>query len=162
MKTYLRMLKMIKPYSIQLALAVVFMIVFSFMSIFSITMISPFLEALFLKGNTEAVQVTGAPAESPLVIQEEAGVPHDSHSVKSMELAERQSGPPAETDDERRARYDSLKDNFSGLDSLKFKFKEWASKNMLQGTKQEALLRICITFFLLALARTCRATSRKC
>ncbi len=153
MKTYLRMLRMIKPYSIQLALAVVFMVVFSFMSIFSITMISPFLEALFLKGNQEAVQVTAAPAESPLVVHDEAGVPHDSHSAQSEALAQRQSGPPAETDDERSARYEDLKDSFSGLDSLKFKFKDWASKNMLQGSKQEALLRICITFFLLALAK---------
>jgi subfamily B ATP-binding cassette protein MsbA len=135
MKTYLRMLRMIKPYTIQLLLAVVFMVMFSFMSIFSITMISPFLEALFLKGMDEpAVEVTAEPTESPLVVREDAG-------------------PPAESDDERRARYDSLKDSFSGLDSLKFKFKDWASKNMLQGTKQEALLRICITFFLLTLIK---------
>jgi subfamily B ATP-binding cassette protein MsbA len=135
MKTYLRMLRMIKPYTIQLLLAVVFMVMFSFMSIFSITMISPFLEALFLKGMDEpAVEVTAEPTESPLVLREDAG-------------------PPAESDDERRARYDSLKDSFSGLDSLKFKFKDWASKNMLQGTKQEALLRICITFFLLTLIK---------
>ncbi len=135
MKTYLRMLRMIKPYTIQLVLAVVFMVVFSFMSIFSITMISPFLETLFLKSGTETtVGVIAGPTESPLAVPGEAG-------------------PPAESDDERRARYDSLKDSFSGLDSLKFKFKDWASRNMLQGTKQEALLRICITFFLLALAK---------
>jgi subfamily B ATP-binding cassette protein MsbA len=153
MKTYLRMLRMIKPYTAQLTLAVVFMVLFSVMSIFSITMISPFLEALFLKDSQEAVQVTAAPPGSPLVVQGEAGVPHDSQPAGSLELAQRPSGPPAETDAERRARYESLKDNFSGLDSLKFKFKEWAAKNMLQGTKQEALLRICITFFLLALAK---------
>ena len=155
MKTYLRMLRMIKPYTIQLVLAVVFMILFSFLSIFSITMISPFLETLFLKGGDQAaVAVTAEPAESPLVVHDEAGVPHDSHLAESEQLALRQSAsPPAESDDERRARYDSLKDTFSGLDSLKFKFKEWASKNMLQGTKQEALLRICIWFFLLALAK---------
>ena len=135
MKTYLRMLRMIKPYTVQLVLAVVFMVMFSFMSIFSITMISPFLEALFLKSVDEpAVEVTAEPTESPLVVRDDAG-------------------PPAESDDERRARYDSLKDSFSGLDSLKFKFKDWASRNMLQGTKQEALLRICITFFLLTLIK---------
>ncbi len=154
MKTYLRMLKMIKPYTMQLVLAVAFMVVFSFMSIFSITMISPFLEALFLKsGGETAVEVTAKPTESPLVAHDEAGVPHESHRAESEELARRQSGPPAESDDERRARYDSLKDSFSGLDSLKFKFKDWASKNMLQGSRQDALLRICITFFLLALAK---------
>jgi subfamily B ATP-binding cassette protein MsbA len=145
---------MIKPYTIQLVLAVVFMVLFSFMSIFSITMISPFLEALFLKGgDQEAVEVTAEPAESPIIVHDEAGVPHESHSARSEELARRQSGPPAETDDERRARYESLKDTFSGLDSLKFKFKEWAAENMLQGTKQEALLRICVWFFVLALAK---------
>jgi len=135
MKTYLRMLRMIKPYTIQLVLAVVFMVMFSFMSIFSITMISPFLEALFLKsGDNTQVEVTTGPTDSPLVVAGE-------------------SGPPAESDDERRARYDSLKDSFSGLDSLKFKFKDWASRTMLYGTKQEALLRICITFFLLTLVK---------
>ena len=154
MKTYLRMMKMVKPYTVQLVLAVVFMIVFSVMSIFSITMISPFLEALFLKDGAMTTE-TGAvpPAGSPLVVHDEAGVPHQSHSLASEERALRPAVPAVETDAERRARYDSLKDNFSGLDSLKFKFKEWASTNMLKGSKQEALLRICITFFLLALAK---------
>ena len=93
MKTYLRMLRMVKPYTIQLVLAVVFMVLFSFLSIFSVTMISPFLEALFLKGDDGARQVTVAePAESPLVIHDEAGVPHDSHTARSEELARRQSG----------------------------------------------------------------------
>jgi subfamily B ATP-binding cassette protein MsbA len=154
MKTYLRMLRMVKPYTIQLVLAVGFMVVFSFMSIFSVTMISPFLEALFLKGDDGAQRVTVAePSGSPLVVHDEAGVPHESHSARSEELARRQSGPPVETDAERRARYESLQDTFSGLDQLKFKFKDWAAKNLLQGTKQEALLRICITFFLLALIK---------
>ena len=95
MKTYLRMLRMVKPYTIQLVLAVVFMVVFSFMNIFSITMISPFLEALFLKGGGEtAVEVTTEPAESPLVVHDEAGVPHESHRAESEELAQRQSGGP--------------------------------------------------------------------
>jgi subfamily B ATP-binding cassette protein MsbA len=155
MKTYLRMLRMVKPYTLQLVLAVVFMIVFSFMSIFSVTMISPFLEALFLKGGEQAgVEVTAETANSPLIVHDEAGVPHESHPADSEQLALRQpEGSAAETDDERRARYESLKDSFSGLDSLKFQFKDWASKNLLQGTKQESLLRICIWFFLLALAK---------
>jgi len=155
MKTYFRMLKMIRPYTVQLVLAVVFMIVFSFMSIFSITMISPFLEALFLKDDARTAQVVDQkPGATGLIVQDEAGVAHDSLSPRSEELAGRTPpGTRAETDDERRARYEELKDTLSGLDSLKFKFKDWASRNMLQGTKQEALLRICITFFLLALAK---------
>ncbi len=155
MKTYLRMLRMIRPYTVQLVLAVVFMVLFSFMSIFSITMISPFLQALFLQQDMGVAQVAeGSPAESPLIVQDEAGVPHDSHTVRSEELALRQ--PPdtsPETEDEARARYENLKKSFSGFDTVKFKFRDWASRTLLHGTRQEALLRICITFFLLALIK---------
>ena len=51
MSTYLRMLRMIRPYTTQVVGAVVFMLIFSFMSVFSIGMISPFLKALFREPN---------------------------------------------------------------------------------------------------------------
>jgi len=160
MKTYWRMLKMVKPYTAQLVLAIVFMVVFSFMSIFSITMISPFLEALFLKGtDTAVVQFETPPAGEQEGVWDEAGVPHEGRHPESARRAEQAGRDPAapaaepETEAERRARYEELKETFTGLESLKVEFKQWAAENMLQGTKQEALLRICITFFLLALAK---------
>ena len=47
MRTYLRMIRMIRPYLARLSLAILFMVLFSSTSVFSITMISPFLRALF-------------------------------------------------------------------------------------------------------------------
>jgi ABC-type multidrug transport system fused ATPase/permease subunit len=159
MNTYLRMLKMVKPYTTQLVLALVFMIIFSFMSIFSITMISPFLQALFLEDEPTAQvaddQVAAEQSgDSAIIVQDEAGVPHESHSARSQELADRQ--PPVkakETEDESRARYEDLKESFSGLDSVKLEFRRWADETLLKGSKQEALLRICLVFFGMALLK---------
>jgi subfamily B ATP-binding cassette protein MsbA len=153
MKTYLRMIKMVKPYITQLVLALVFMVIFSLMSVFSITMISPFLQALFLEDEGALVQgVADQSSGAPIIVQDEAGVPHDSHSVRSQELAERQP-PPKETEDEARARYENLKESFTGLDSWKLEFRRWADQTLLKGSKQEALLRICLVFFGMALLK---------
>ncbi len=55
MKTYLRMIRMVRPYLTQLIIAIVFMVLFSLTSAFSITMLSPFLRALFTEGGSEVV-----------------------------------------------------------------------------------------------------------
>ncbi|MFT5232503.1 MAG: subfamily B ATP-binding cassette protein MsbA [Candidatus Krumholzibacteriia bacterium] len=158
MKTYLRMLRMIKPYTVQLVLAVIFMIIFSFMSIFSIGMISPFLKALFNKTDTGVVmELPGSELSAPITTgsYDEAGVTHEGDHQASADLAERVSQESAQglNDEDRRERYDSLKDQFTGVDRLKLRFSEWVSVTMLKGTKQEALLRICIAFFLAALIK---------
>jgi ABC-type multidrug transport system fused ATPase/permease subunit len=54
MKTYLRMLRMVRPYTGQLVMAVIAMFIFSAASVFSTAMLSPFLETLFLKGDEPA------------------------------------------------------------------------------------------------------------
>ncbi len=152
------MLRMIKPYTIQLVFAVVFMVVFSFMSIFSISMISPFLKALFNKSDSGVVlELPGGELDTPLTQGsfDEAGVSHEGDHSRSAELAE-QAGklqPVPQDDDVRRARYEKLKGQFTGISALKLEFSEWVTGTMLKGTKQEALLRICIVFFLAALIK---------
>ncbi len=159
MKTYLRMLRMIKPYTTQLVLAVVFMLVFSFMSIFSIGMISPFLKALFNKTDSGTVlELPGDEFTSPMVQGsfDEAGVSHEGDHQRSAELAQSVNNNAAATDEDdaaRRERYDKLQAQYSGINSLKVKFSEWVTGTMLKGTKQEALLRICLMFFGAALIK---------
>jgi len=168
-KTYLRMLRMIKPYTVQLVFAVVFMLVFSFMSIFSIGMISPFLKALFNKTDSGMVlELPGSEFSAPLAENstdkkgsyDEAGISHEGDHAQSAELAEQvQRGTQQpktlqpETEEARRARYEKLKGQFTGIQSVKLKFSEWVTGTMLKGTKQDALLRICIVFFLAALIK---------
>jgi len=152
------MLRMIKPYTVQLVLAVVFMIIFSFMSIFSIGMISPFLKALFNKTDSGVVmELPGNELSAPITTgsYDEAGVAHEGDHQASAELAERvgQQSVQGLDDDARRERYENLKDQFTGVDRWKLKFSQWVSVTMLKGTKQEALLRICIAFFLAALIK---------
>ncbi|MCB1183005.1 ABC transporter ATP-binding protein [bacterium] len=171
MSTYLRMLRMIRPYTTQVVGAVVFMLIFSFMSVFSIGMISPFLKALFNKTDDGAMveQSGDAFADSPLVLPEtatggrtdEAHVSHEGDHADSAALADRVArGAPAtpaaaapETDAERRARYEKLKSQFTGISAWKVMFSEWVTGTMLKGTKQEALLRICLVFFVAALLK---------
>ncbi len=111
MKTYLRMLRMVRPYTGQLVLAVAAMLVFAAASVFSTAMLSPFLETLFLKGDEAAAVV--APAAGADLLPEQLG----------------------------------------WVDGLKLAFKNWAAETLLKGTKQEALLRICLTFFFFTLLK---------
>lgn len=128
MKTYLRMLRMVRPYTAPLVLAVVAMLVFSAASVFSTAMLSPFLETLFLKGDEAA-------ATAPVL-----SVPADGT-------------PQLETDAARSARYEALREQAGWVDELKLAFKSWAADTLLKGTKQEALLRICLTFFFFTLLK---------
>ncbi|MBM4131913.1 hypothetical protein FJ250_12965, partial [bacterium] len=107
------MLRMVRPYTGQLVLAVAAMFVFAAASVFSTAMLSPFLETLFLKGDEAAVVTSPVPA---------AGA-------------------------------DLLRDHLGWVDGLKLAFKTWASETLLKGTKQEALLRICLTFFFFTLLK---------
>jgi len=154
MKTYWRMIKMVKPYLGQLVLAVVCMVIFSGMSVFSASMISPFLQALFSKEPAagESRVLDDAPGASG--VWEEAGVVHEGAHPGSERLAEEAgAGTTENADDAARRRFEDLKSRTSGLESLKFEFKAWADRTLLKGTKQEALLRIVLTFFFLALLK---------
>ena len=57
-------------------------------------------------------------------------------------------------DDEARDRLADLEETASIFTAAKLRFQDWVENTMLAGTKQEALLRICITAFLLLLAMT--------
>jgi subfamily B ATP-binding cassette protein MsbA len=138
MKTYLRMLRMVRPYTGQLVLAVAAMIIFSVASVFSTAMLSPFLETLFLKGDEKPAVATLAPETAPALM-----VP-DANATPGLRL---------ETDADRRDRYNALRTQVGGAEEIKLKFKAWAAANLLQGSKQEALLRICLTFFFFTLLK---------
>jgi hypothetical protein len=68
LKTYLRMLRMVRPYTGQLVMAVIAMFIFSAASVFSTAMLSPFLETLFLKGDEPAAATAPAPEQAPTLV----------------------------------------------------------------------------------------------
>lgn len=127
MRSYLRMIRMIRPYLVQLILSVIFMVLFSTTSIFSITMISPFLRALFQ-------------AEGPTMIEE----------LAPMNLSVTDDASPGEEDTDS-----PLPTNpFSRVETfVKERVLDGANEYLLQGTDQERLIRICAVIFLLILAK---------
>ncbi|MFN2371188.1 MAG: ABC transporter ATP-binding protein [Candidatus Krumholzibacteriia bacterium] len=149
MHSYLRMLRMVRPYLPQAGLALVFMVMFSFFSVFSFTMISPFLKALFLDTDSQlAREFTGetvaetaaAPSTAPLII-----APADTQAAAAT--------GGTMVDDEARRRLARVQDQVSLVTSLKVRFQDWVQGTLLRGTKQEALLRICLTVFVLLLLK---------
>jgi len=129
MNSYLRMLKMIRPYTTQAILAVVFITLFSFFSVFSFTMISPFLKAMFLDDNT----VPAVVVESDTNQKIPATTPDDG--------------------DETRKRFDSLDEKLSWSNQIKTDLLVWTNENFLDGSRQENLLRICIALFIILLLK---------
>ncbi|MFO7609004.1 MAG: ABC transporter ATP-binding protein [Candidatus Krumholzibacteriia bacterium] len=145
MNSYLRMLRMVRPYLPQAGLALVFMVMFSFFSVFSFTMISPFLKALFLDTDSQLAREftgeTGAEtAASPLAI-----APADTQDAAAT--------GGTMVDDDARRRLARVQDQVSLVTSLKVRFQDWVQGTLLRGTKQEALLRICLTVFVLLLLK---------
>ena len=137
MATYLRVLKLVRPYLRHVLLSMVFMVVFSLLSGFSIVMIAPFLQALFEREPAAVEQVT-APA---------AGLAAAPDSA----LTTRPGGAPAAAAD-RLARVEGLRRRLSptGLrDRLEARLNAW----LLRGTRMEALWRIVVVFFLLMLVK---------
>ena len=55
--------------------------------------------------------------------------------------------------DAARERLAGLEEKVSVFTRAKVRFQEWVQTSLLQGTKQEALLRICITAFVLLLLK---------
>jgi subfamily B ATP-binding cassette protein MsbA len=129
LSTYLRMLRMIRPYLTQVIAGVVFMVLFSFFSVFSFTMLSPFLKALFSETDSQLVQLV-EDQEDPTAGLIESPVPAGGVSAEQERLGQ-------------------LKDQVQQVTGLKAKFQEWVSGTLLQGSKQDMLLRICLTFFVL-------------
>ena len=152
MKNYLRMLRMIKPYLAHVGLAVVFMVMFSFFSIFSITMISPFLEALFYK-DTAPVSVEAAPgaAVGEMLFGETAGADSTTTGIASADSAATVSAATDSAATDLAA--SDLLATQSRLDRWKNNTRQKANEYLLRGSRQDALLRICIVFFFLVLAK---------
>ncbi len=65
MNTYLRVLRLVRPYLPFIILSMTFMVVFSLLSGFSIVMIAPFLEALFMPEAAEVATPIAAPDVAP-------------------------------------------------------------------------------------------------
>jgi len=133
LNSYWRMLKMVKPYLGHVGLALVFMLLFSLSSAFSFTMISPFLKALFLDTDSQLAR--------ELVQTEDEAAPT---LVTSAEGSRETT-----VDDGQR----EVLAKVGLVTSLKARFQGWVEGTLLKGTKQEALLRICIMVFLALLLK---------
>jgi len=139
LQSYWRMLKMIRPYASQAVAAFVFMVLFSFFSVFSFTMISPFLKALFLDESplpTTELAVTGSAATTI------AGAPVDTTVAAD-----------AVQDADSRDKLAYLEDKMDLFDRAKIVFQGWVESTLMRGTKQESLQRICIIAFVLLLLK---------
>ncbi len=134
MNSYLRMLKMIRPYSTQAVFAVVFITLYSFFSVFSFTMISPFLKAMFLDE---------APAVVVVAEQEEQSGASNSQLITTAKNSE------VSKDDAARKRYDELDEKLTWANRIKTDVLIWTNENFLDGSRQENLLRICIALFII-------------
>ena len=126
MNSYWRMVKMIRPYLTQAILAVTFVTLYSFFSVFSFTMISPFLKAMFRDQQTP-----------PAVEQVQPETP----------------GNQVPGDARTRERLNELEENLSWANSIKARSMDWTSEHFLDGTRQENLLRICMFLFVVLLLK---------
>ena len=130
MNTYPRMLRMIRPYLGQVLLSIVFMILFSVMSVLSITMVSPFLKALFLDGKS---------SQTAAVLEQPAAALPAAQGVAA--------------DDPGRARFDDLQEKLSWVENVKVEFSDWVQDTLLRGSEEEKLLRVCLAIFFLFLGK---------
>ncbi|MDO9172603.1 MAG: ABC transporter transmembrane domain-containing protein [bacterium] len=128
MRTYLRVLRLVRPYLPQVLVSMTFMAVFSLLSGLSVVMLAPFLDALFAPENATFVAATpAAPAVAPA----------DSLAAAAAEVG---------------GRVRQLQESFSmsGLrDSLQGTLNGW----LLHGSKAESLWRIVVVFFCLMLLK---------
>ncbi len=126
MNSYWRMVKMIRPYLTQAILAVTFVTLYSFFSVFSFTMISPFLKAMFLdQQNPPAVEQVQQDTPENIL-------PGDART---------------------RERLGELEENLSWANSIKARSMDWTSEHFLDGTRQENLMRICMFLFVVLLLK---------
>jgi ATP-binding cassette, subfamily B, bacterial MsbA len=126
MNSYWRMVKMIRPYLTQAVLAVTFVTLYSFFSVFSFTMISPFLKAMFLDQQNQ-----------PAVEQVQETAPENV----------------LPGDVQTRERLDDLEERLSWANSVKTRALDWTNENFLDGTRQENLLSICMFLFVVLLLK---------
>ena len=118
-----RLFGMVKPYWHFVVLSVIVNILFSFFSLFSVTMISPIMQTLFREYGVEVAVEEPAPATVA-----EAADPADPAVPVVLEPMSR-------------------------LDEFKTDVQERLDGYLLQGTHRQAIVRICITFFLVILLK---------
>ncbi len=167
MQGYTRMLRYIKPYAAHLTVSVLFMVLFSFLSTFSIWMISPFLGTLFSSDGAAAVTAPAAPgsgAAGGLLAGPSAGA-GEAAGAAGAGVAGAQAPPaggaaPSTAADAggtsvgaggQRAR--EIQRQVSGLSALRDNVKRQVDGWLLRGSKMESLWRICVVFFFLWLAK---------
>lgn len=134
MNNYVRMLRMIRPYLGQVILAVVCMVIFSCLSVLSITMVSPFLKALF--------QDDRAPATAQVLQTDEDAV--------AATAADSLGGDPG---DPRPDRLPGLQEKIPWVENLKLEFSRRVQTTLLGGTDAQNLLRVCLAIFFLFLGK---------
>ncbi len=144
METYLRVLRLVRPYLRHILLSMGFMVVFSLLSGFSIVMIAPFLEALFEKDRTAVVAVREAPADSVVAVAG-AGPAVPARAVTDGDTA-------GEGGKARLEQVEQLQRRFS-LTRLRDDLEQRLNAWLLRGTRMEALWRIVVVFFLLMLVK---------
>ncbi len=131
MNSYWRMVKMIRPYMTQAVLAVVFVTLYSFFSVFSFTMISPFLKAMFLnQDNRPAMEQ----------VRQDVSIVDPSVNITTTDALTRQ-------------RLEQLEDKISWAGNIKTRAMDWTNENFLDGTRQENLLSICVFLFVILLLK---------
>lgn len=172
MRLYWRVLRFVKPYSGQVALSVLFMILFSILSTFSIWMISPFLSTLFnpesgltavaparpalvtvpdsARGE-QPVSVTPAPEAAPAAAS--AGAPAAGQGAAAGQAVAAGDTAGGTAADAAGHRFHDLQAKMTGLNRLRDRLKARADAYLMRGTKAEALWRICVVFFFLWLAK---------
>ena len=135
MRTYLRLLKYVKPYWIWLVTSLSCMIVFALLSSFSVTMIAPFLRALFFTDNDAHVTLS---VDSVIGDNTEA----QSDSLTFDEKTETEISP--EIPDESTHRAERAVGITQSIDRF---LREYVENFFLKGSKMDALRRICLVFF---------------
>jgi subfamily B ATP-binding cassette protein MsbA len=164
------MLRLVRPYSVHVVLAIVFMVLFSFFNLFTMAMISPFLKALFYLDNPAVTTATQPTAEvvAEVVIDTATGqelapgsVPTATRTRSASEgpTAESASDLPGDQGTTVGSRETSAEDGAprgdpsSLFDRWKRNAVDWMGERLLQGSRQEALLRIVIVAFFMFLAK---------
>ncbi|MBA4378873.1 MAG: ABC transporter ATP-binding protein [Gemmatimonas sp.] len=128
MRTYLRVLRLVRPYLPQVLVSMTFMAVFSLLSGLSIVMLAPFLDALFAPENATFVAATPA---APTV------APADSLAAAAAEVG---------------GRVRQLQESFS-MSGLRDRLQGTLNGWLLHGSKAESLWRIVVVFFCLMLLK---------
>ena len=142
MNTYLRMLRMIRPHLTRVIVAVVFTVLFSFFNLFSLTMLAPFVKTLFA-GSSSTTLLTPAPASTDSIQVAAATAAADSAASERVATA---TDPGIEGLAVMR--------RINGFAAqAKAQVMGWVNDVLLQGSKQDQLLRICLAFFFLILAK---------